>query len=85
MLSWQAQTARELLCHAPSWLGSIQITLAWLAAWAGQCITTELGGWITAISNLRQMTAGFHVIQRNTQLALKTNSVLSWEVLGKEG
>lgn len=85
MASWQAQAARDFLCHAPSWLGSIQITLAWLAAWAGQCKSTEIGGWITAILILCQKTAGFHVIQRNIQLALEANSVLSWEMLGKEG
>lgn len=30
MASQQPQAARDFLCHAPSWLGSFQITLAWL-------------------------------------------------------
>lgn len=79
MASWQAQIAPGFLCHAPTWLGSIQITLAGLGAWAGQCIRTELSGWNTAI------LISCHVIQGNTQLALEINSVLSWEMLGKEG
>lgn len=49
MASWQAQTAHDFLYRDPSWLGSIQITLPWLGAWAGQCIRTEPGGWNTAI------------------------------------
>lgn len=81
MASWQAQIAHDFLCHAPSSLGSIKITLPWLGAWAGQCIRTELGGWNTAIFISCQMRAG----QGNTQLALETNSVLSWEMLGREG
>lgn len=85
MASWQAQRARDFLCHAPGWLGSIQITLAWLGAWAGQCSRTELGGWNTAILISCQMRSGFHVIQGNAQLGLKTNTVLSWEMLAKEG
>lgn len=77
MASWQAQTAHDFLCHAPSSLGSIQFTLPWLGAWAGQCIRTELGGWNISC----QMRAG----QGNTQLTLEINSVLSWEMLGREG
>lgn len=80
-----AQTAGDFLCHAPSWLGSIQITLAWLGAWAGQCSRTELGDWNTAILISCQMRAGFHVIQGNTQLALETNPVVSSEMLSREG
>lgn len=45
MASWQTRTIRDFLCHAPGWLGSIQVTSAWLYAWVGQCSRTELGGW----------------------------------------
>lgn len=55
MASWQTQTIRDFLCHAPLWLDSTQVVFAWLCAWVGQDNRTELSGW--AQSHLNRVTA----------------------------
>lgn len=84
MASWQTQTIRDFLCHAPLRLDSTQVVFAWLCAWVGQDNRTELRGWHRAILTVSLLNCSrLPRDQGNTQLSLLTKSMVPWEMLGR--